>query len=155
MPGIRGLDGLPGPKGITGEKGLRGLPGEPGRQGNSGPPGFSGLKGDVGPPGPSGRPGTSGLPGSVGSKGRDGTRVLIIWNFLGTVSYQIYFRVPLECQVEWEIEDNLVMLGSLDHLEEMDHLDRMVMLVKKELQACQDWVGQEKVEKKATEDSLD
>ena len=80
---------------------------------------------------------------------------MIIWNFLGTVSYQIYFRVPLECQVEWEIEDNLVMLGSLDHLEEMDHLDRMVMLVKKELQACQDWVGQEKVEKKATEDSLD
>ncbi|CAG5867680.1 unnamed protein product [Menidia menidia] len=61
--GIPGLFGLPGPDGE------RGIPGEPGKRGKMGRPGFPGDFGERGPPGPDGEPGNMGAPGPSGVLG--------------------------------------------------------------------------------------
>ncbi|XP_067840838.1 scavenger receptor class A member 3 isoform X2 [Heptranchias perlo] len=59
---LRGIPGLPGPKGSKGEAGIKG---------NVGP---AGLKGDTGDPGPTGKPGARGLIGPPGVRGEKGSK---------------------------------------------------------------------------------
>ena len=64
-----GLPGIPGPKG---DRGLTGPPGEKGLSGRDGIKGDSGLQGHIGPPGLTGLPGMRGMPGLPGIKGETG-----------------------------------------------------------------------------------
>ncbi|XP_024944429.1 uncharacterized protein LOC107271414 isoform X4 [Cephus cinctus] len=67
--GFPGRPGVPGPKGEAGARGLDGRDGVPGEPGLDGIPGRSGLDGI---PGLDGMPGRNGIPGKPGTNGTDG-----------------------------------------------------------------------------------
>ena len=69
LRGDRGEKGIPGPPGITGERGRQG---EPGPEGIAGPIGLRGERGRQGVPGPTGEPGDPGLKGEPGQQGVPG-----------------------------------------------------------------------------------
>ncbi|EOQ7721600.1 prophage tail fiber N-terminal domain-containing protein, partial [Escherichia coli] len=79
--GDTGPQGIPGPKGDTGERGPKGERGETGPQGGQGPrgetgpvgpQGEAGIQGPAGPRGPAGERGPQGLQGVAGERGDTG-----------------------------------------------------------------------------------
>ncbi|MFL3876519.1 hypothetical protein [Wolbachia endosymbiont of Trichogramma kaykai] len=88
QPGIDGLKGDIGPKGLDGAMGIKGdtgEKGEPGANGLQGPKGQVGRSGLKGMPGPQGPKGDTGAPGAnelTGSKGEDGIGATLADQFL-------------------------------------------------------------------------
>ncbi|XP_010000516.1 PREDICTED: scavenger receptor class A member 3 [Chaetura pelagica] len=73
---LRGVPGLPGPRGLKGDVGVKGPPGSQGEKGDTGSlgsPGPQGHPGSPGPPGPQGQRGPLGLKGFPGLKGAKGS----------------------------------------------------------------------------------
>ncbi|HFP4431234.1 TPA: prophage tail fiber N-terminal domain-containing protein, partial [Escherichia coli] len=72
--GDTGPQGIPGPKGDTGERGPKGERGETGPQGLQGAPGPAGATGPAGPRGEPGPAGATGPRGETGARGEKGER---------------------------------------------------------------------------------
>ena len=72
--GIQGDTGSPGPKGDTGTQGIQGQIGVQGPKGDPGPQGFKGDTGEPGIPGPKGDKGDTGNPGPAGIQGLTGPK---------------------------------------------------------------------------------
>ncbi|XP_075716934.1 scavenger receptor class A member 3 [Rhinoderma darwinii] len=73
---VRGLPGLPGPRGYKGDMGVKGpigFQGENGDKGETGAPGPQGSRGLIGETGPIGEKGSIGIKGSSGIKGDKGS----------------------------------------------------------------------------------
>ena len=66
VPGDRGPQGVPGAKGDPGDTGSQGVPGAKGDPGDTGSQGVPGAKGDRGDTGPQGVPGAKGDTGPAG-----------------------------------------------------------------------------------------
>ncbi len=67
--------GVPGPRGETGDKGEQGIQGIPGERGPQGEQGVRGITGDRGEPGPQGIQGIEGVQGPPGPEGSQGPAV--------------------------------------------------------------------------------
>lgn len=69
---IRGLQGVPGPRGMDGKNGTQGVQGEMGPRGFDGPRGPQGIQGGIGPKGDKSDPGIQGGIGPQGIQGEIG-----------------------------------------------------------------------------------
>lgn len=77
LEGLRGPQGIQGPKGDQGIQGIQGPKGDTGAQGpkgDTGATGAAGPKGDTGPEGPRGPQGPQGIPGPQGPQGPKGDK---------------------------------------------------------------------------------
>jgi len=86
MQGAQGIQGIPGPHGLTGADGQQGIQGPPGSNGTNGAPGAAGQKGADGINGAPGQPGQDGVTPHIGGNGN--------W-FLGQTDTEVPAQGPV------------------------------------------------------------